>query len=281
MEMDNGISNLFNDLQKKTLGENYGKEIDLTERCKCGELKFIEVKLHNGESFVMGRYCKCKQEQDRKEEEERERQRKERVIRELKVKGFDRADMQNWTFENDDQKHPKATALAKRYCNNFERVKEKGTGLVFYGNVGSGKTYLAACIANELMSKGIPVLMTNFSQIINTISGSYDGKQAYIDSMSNFDVLIIDDLGAERYTEYAQEIVFSVIDTRIRLKKPLIVTTNLSIGELSNTKDITKERIYSRVLERCYPIEVSGEDRRKAEFEAHLRASKDILGGQT
>lgn len=277
--MDNGINSLLNNLQKKTLGENYGKEIDLTERCKCGELKFIEVKLQSGESFVMGRYCKCKQEQDRKEEEERERQRQERVIRELKVKGFDRADMQLWTFDNDDNKHPKATSLAKRYCKNFESAKERGTGLLFHGNVGSGKTFLAACVANELMNQGIPVLMTNFSQIINSISGSYDGKQEYIDSMSNFDVLIIDDLGAERYTEYAQEIVFSVIDARVRLRKPLIITTNLSIAELSGTKDITKERIYSRVLERCFPIEVNGEDRRKAEFEEHYRASKEILGG--
>lgn len=281
MEMDS-LYNLLEEIRKRNLGDDYGKEIDPDELCeKCGENKYLMVSFEDGHPFPVARQCQCKRDETEREEAERERQRKERVIRELKVKGFDRADMQDWTFENDDQKHPKATALAKRYCNNFEHVKEKGTGLVFYGNVGSGKTYLAACIANELMSKGIPVLMTNFSQIINTISGSYDGKQAYIDSMSNFDVLIIDDLGAERYTEYAQEIVFSVIDTRLRLKKPLIVTTNLSIGELSNTKDITKERIYSRVLERCYPIEVSGEDRRKAEFEAHLRASKDILGGQT
>ena len=277
--MDN-LYNLLEEIRKKKLGEDYDKKIDPDELCeKCGENKYLMVSFANGQPFPVPRQCQCKRDETQREEEERERQRKERVIRELKVKGFDRADMQLWTFDNDDNKHPKATSLAKRYCKNFERFKEKGTGLLFHGNVGSGKTFLAACVANELMNQGIPVLMTNFSQIINSISGSYDGKQAYIDSMGNFDVLIIDDLGAERYTEYAQEIVFSVIDARVRLRKPLIVTTNLSIAELSGTKDITRERIYSRVLERCFPIEINGEDRRKAEFEAHYRASREILGG--
>lgn len=277
--MDN-LYNLLEEIRKKKLGEDYDKKIDPDELCeKCGENKYLMVSFANGQPFPVPRQCQCKRDETEREEAERERQRQERVIRELKVKGFDRADMQLWTFDNDDNKHPKASNLAKRYCKNFERFKEKGTGLLFHGNVGSGKTFLAACVANELMNQGVPVLMTNFSQIINTISGSYDGKQAYIDSMGNFDVLIIDDLGAERYTEYAQEIVFSVIDARVRLRKPLIVTTNLSIAELSGTKDITRERIYSRVLERCFPIEINGEDRRKAEFEAHYRASREILGG--
>lgn len=277
--MDN-LYNLLEEIRKKKLGEDYDKKIDPDELCeKCGENKYLMVSFANGQPFPVPRQCQCKRDETEREEAERERQRQERVIRELKVKGFDRADMQLWTFDNDDNKHPKASNFAKRYCKNFERFKEKGTGLLFHGNVGSGKTFLAACVANELMNQGVPVLMTNFSQIINTISGSYDGKQAYIDSMGNFDVLIIDDLGAERYTEYAQEIVFSVIDARVRLRKPLIVTTNLSIAELSGTKDITRERIYSRVLERCFPIEINGEDRRKAEFEAHYRASREILGG--
>lgn len=277
--MDN-LYNLLEEIRKKKLGEDYDKKIDPDELCeKCGENKYLMVSFANGQPFPVPRQCQCKRDETEREEAERERQRQERVIRELKVKGFDRADMQLWTFDNDDNKHPKASNLAKRYCKNFERFKEKGTGLLFHGNVGSGKTFLAACVANELMNQGVPVLMTNFSQIINTISGSYDGKQAYIDSMGNFDVLITDDLGAERYTEYAQEIVFSVIDARVRLRKPLIVTTNLSIAELSGTKDITRERIYSRVLERCFPIEINGEDRRKAEFEAHYRASREILGG--
>ena len=84
-----------------------------------------------------------------------------------------------------------------------------------------------------LLDKGIPVLMTNFSRILNTLTGMYsDDRNQFIDSFNKYSLLIIDDLGIERSSEFALEQVFNVIDSRYRSKKPLIVTTNLTLDEL-------------------------------------------------
>ena len=73
---------------------------------------------------------------------------------------------------------------------------------------------------------------------------------------------MIDDFAMERSTEYVNEIVYNVIDSRYRSGKPLIVTTNLSKKDLDNPPDIDNERIYSRIKEMCFPVEVKGTDRR-------------------
>lgn len=77
-------------------------------------------------------------------------------------------------------------------------------------------------------------------------------------------LLIIDDLGAERGTEYAVENVFNVIDRRYRSGKPLIITTNLHISMLTNEQSLDKKRIYDRILELCIPIGVNGASKRTA-----------------
>ena len=133
---------------------------------------------------------------------------------------------------------------------------------MLYGNVGTGKTFIAACIANELIDECIPCIVTNFSRIVNQLSGTWEGKQEYIDSLNSYSLLVIDDFAMERSTEYVNEIVYNVIDSRYRAGFPLIVTTNLSMGQFKNPEDINKQRIYSRINEMCYAVQVSGSDRR-------------------
>ena len=89
---------------------------------------------------------------------------------------------------------------------------------------------------------------------------------------------MIDDLSTERKTEYMQEIVFNVIDSRYRAKLPIIVTTNLTREELLNPADLTYQRIFSRLFEMCTPIEVSGKDRRQKALLDDIGKIKDILG---
>jgi len=85
------------------------------------------------------------------------------------------------------------------------------------------------------------------------------GEQtAAIDALMGYPLLIIDDLGVERDTPYAMEQVFHLIDARYRSKKPMIITTNLTMQELENPDTREKQRIYSRVLERCTPVQVEG-----------------------
>ena len=86
--------------------------------------------------------------------------------------------------------------------------------------------------------------MTNFSRILNTLTGMhFEDRNQFINSLNRYSLLIIDDLGIERNSDFALEQVFNVIDSRYRSKKPLIITTNLTLSELNNAADIAHKRI--------------------------------------
>ena len=222
--------------------------------------------------------CKCEAEKRDREEEERKRIEFERRVNEHRRVGFPESDMRYWTFENADGSNEKIINAAKNYVANFGEFRENGKGLLLFGTVGTGKTYIAACIANALIDKGCPVLMTNFARIANTVSGMFEGKQAYYDSLNRFPLLILDDLSAERKTEYMQEIVFNVIDSRYRANLPLIVTTNLTSEELKHPSDISYQRTFSRLLEMCLPVNVEGKDKRLEKLKADIQPMKKLLG---
>lgn len=225
-------------------------------------------------------YFLCECGRKRKEEEEKARQAQEfqSEVNRLRKLGFPDAEMANWTFANDDGADAKISSIAHKYADNFVEMKKRGKGLLLYGTVGSGKTYIAACIANELISRGRPCLVTNFARITNTLQGMFEGKQRYLDDLNRLDLLVIDDLSAERDTSFMNEMVFNVIDARYRSGKPLIVTSNLTSEELMRPNNIDKQRIYSRVLEMCFPVEVKGVDRRKKKLRDDSADMARLLG---
>lgn len=222
--------------------------------------------------------CDCTLKKIEEAKRQEEEQKKKDYIAHMRRTGFPDDDFKNWTFENDDMSKPEITSIAKKYIENFKTFKNNGKGLLFYGTVGTGKTYAAAEIANALIDMGKPVLMTNFSRIINKLQSSFEGRQEYIDGLNEFDLLILDDLAAERQTEYVLENVFNVIDARYRAKKPLIITTNLSIEQLKNPENVATARIYDRILERCFPVEVKGASNRRRKIAAEYNETKVLLG---
>lgn len=232
--------------------------------------------------------CKCEQEKaDAKRAEREERERRYERERRRRAGFLDR-ELQKCCFENDDGKNEKVMGIAKNYVRDFEHMKSNSKGLLFYGTVGTGKTFVAACIANALFDLGYRCLVTNFTRLINELSGMFEGKQRYLDSLNAYDLLVIDDLGVERNTEYMSETVTNIIDARYRSGLPLIVTTNLTSEELKTPPDIRKDRIYSRVLEMCIPVEVAGQDRRKlkaiqdyARIKEHLQSDNDEQAAPT
>lgn len=225
-------------------------------------------------------YCLCQCEVEKREREEAEMKRQElsRKIREYRRMGFPESMMPEWTFDNADGTNDKIMEAARRYAINFDDFRKQGKGLLLFGTVGTGKTFAAACIANALIDRGIPVLMTNFARIANTVGGMWEGKQEYYDSLNKFPLLILDDLAAERKTEYMSEIVFNVIDARYRAGLPLIITTNLTSEELKHPSDISYQRTFSRLLEMCLPVEVKGKDKRLERLKADIQPMKDLLG---
>lgn len=222
--------------------------------------------------------CKCEKEKRDKEEAEIRRIEKDQEITRNKSIAFsDCSEMRFWTFENDNKEKPELTNAAMKYVENFEKFKSSGKGLLFYGSVGTGKSYISACIANALLDKGYKVLMTSFAIIENKTFGM-NNKQEYYDGLNRCSLLIIDDLGIERQTSYMQEIVYNVIDSRSRTGLPLIVTSNLTNEQLKNPSDINAQRVYSRLLKMCHPIHVGGEDRRKNKAMQEYAETKSLLG---
>ena len=147
---------------------------------------------------------------------------------------------------------------------------------MFFGPVGTGKTYYATCIANALIDNGFRVYVTNFPRLCNKLFHLQD-KQDAIDDLNTYDLLVIDDLASERKTEYMDELVWNVIDTRYRAKLPIIITTNLTSEELKNT-EISQARIFSRLYEMCTFIPVDGKDRRANTMKQSYNEMKTLLG---
>ena len=195
----------------------------------------------------------------------------------LKTSDLQDKALYDYTFARDNGINPEIK-LAHNYVNNWEEMKANASGLLIWGDVGTGKSFFAGCIANALLEKGVPVLMTNFSRILNTLTGMhFEDRNQFINSLNRYSLLIIDDLGIERNSDFALEQVFNVIDSRYRSKKPLIITTNLTLSELNNAADIAHKRIYDRILERCIPVRINNRNIRQDNASANLKEAKKIL----
>lgn len=222
--------------------------------------------------------CKCETERRDREEEERKQIAFRQRVKENRRVAFPESEMAKWTFENADGSNEKIMNAMKKYVDNFEDFRKQGKGLLLFGTVGTGKTFAAACVANALIDKGYPVLMTNFARIANTVGGMFEGKQEYYDSLNRYPLLVLDDLSAERKTEYMQEIVFNVIDSRYRAGLPTIITTNLTNEEIKHPSELAYQRTFSRLLEMCLPVKVEGVDKRVDKLKKDYKPMADLLG---
>ena len=246
-------------------------------KCHTPRQKRIEVAGKRMEPRCM---CACQTADHEKREQERKHQEFLDMVERNRSVGLPDPELRKHTFENDLGYNPKQIAMAKQYVQHWKEFLNTSTGLLLWGNVGTGKSFIAGCIADALLDKGVPVIMTNFARLLNKLTDMYSGdRNAYIDSFRKFPLMIIDDLGVERNSEFAREQVFSVVDSRYRSQLPMIVTTNLSLEELKATTDLSKARIYGRVLERCLPIRVNEQNIRELNQAAVLARAKQLLIG--
>ena len=242
---------------------------------KCHEPTQFRI-VFMGRERIVPCLCTCgKEEVEREKRETAERDRLYEIAR-MKAAGIQDRHLREWTFAKAED--TPVIRMAQNYVKNWNRVKAENLGLLFWGDVGTGKSYAAACIANALLEMRIPVLMTNFSKMLNQMGGLYSEERfSYISSLSGFSLLIIDDLGIERSTDYAKEQVYSIIDERYKSGLPVIVTTNLTIEDLRCPMQLADARIYSRILEMCTPVHVAGSDRRTAAGKSKQEIMKEVL----
>lgn len=222
--------------------------------------------------------CDCEAQRFKDKQERMERESALDAVKRLRMMGFTDAEMAECTFDKDDGSNERLSQVSRKYVEIFAQMQMRGKGLLLYGGVGTGKTFMSACIANALIDRGHPCLVTNFARIVNTLQCMYEGRQRYIDDLNRFDLLVIDDLASERETAYMGEIIQSVIDARYRSGKPLIVTTNLTAQEMKHPEDIRRKRIYSRLFEMCIPVEVKGTDRRRDKLKQDYHDLRKDLG---
>lgn len=229
-----------------------------------------------GNVMVVPIMCKCREDEVNKAD----RQRQTDKIGFLKQDGFQDRAMEESRFEVDRYPDSKESQICRKFVEHFDEFYSSGKGLVLTGPVGTGKTFYATCIANALMERLHPVLVTSISRFIRDLTGSFEGQNEHIDYLRRFDLVVFDDLGVERNTEYVNELVFSIIDGRIRSGKPMIITTNVTLDELKKTDGIVtvNARLYDRILAACVPVPFEGENKRRGQAREEYRHFKDLLG---
>ena len=243
---------------------------------KCRTPKQFRMDAPPLEGRLLPHPCRCEQERLDREAAEQEARRHHQAVADLKRRGFTDPAMRGWTFANDNGKCPQMKH-AHFYVENWTAMQEENIGYLLWGGVGTGKSYFAGCIANALMEQEVAVRMTNFALILNDLTASFEGRNEYIARLCRAPLLILDDFGMERGTEYGLEQVYNVVDSRYRSRRPLIVTTNLSLQDLQHPKDTAHARIYDRLLEMCAPIRFSGEHFRKATAQDKLARLKNLM----
>lgn len=170
---------------------------------------------------------------------------------------------------------PAQVRSVRRYCETIDDRLDEGVGLGFHGDPGTGKTMLAYLIAKTAMSTGHTVAVYSFPRLLAAIRDSYrevagDGYVAFLDRLINVDLLQLDDLGAERPSEWAAEQIFLLIDGRYEAKRSVVYTTNLALpaagtdhqrGE-ETLSDRIGARVASRLAEIAPPVPLFGLDQR-------------------
>jgi DNA replication protein DnaC len=161
--------------------------------------------------------------------------------------------------ENAQKIYSLASSFVQKY--NSDAISQ---GLIIEGPIGSGKSYLLGCIANALIDRGIHFRYIVYSDLLQQIRSTYnqdspeaDEKQI-LNTVQQIPVLLIDDLGTEKATEFASSTLYQIIDHRYREEKPIILSTNYSIKNLKNRFPVMGERIFQRLLEMNKYLELAG-----------------------
>lgn len=202
-----------------------------------------------------------------------------RLSRELIGCRFDSFDLDYYNSGSLDQEHSlkaqKALKAAQDFCRNVLNNPHE-IGLLFSGSVGSGKTFLAAAIANVLIEQQTKLLFLVVPDLLDELRATYDSKSEtseydLLDIARTIPVLILDDLGAHNYTDWTRNRLYTILNYRTNEQLPTIITTNLSFDEIET---YLGERTCSRLLQMCRIFRLSTEkDIRRQKYDKREKLS--------
>lgn len=240
-------------------------------KCNTPKQIYVEALKRN-----MPKMCKCREEEVEHQEKLFKQNKKQDEIRRLRKACLLGEKYRTATFENTETAHSKEFEViynrCKRYCTVADAVLSNGTGIYLFGTNGTGKSWLTACMGNELMNNFYTVLYTNFAEISKKILTS---NEDFINRLAKIDFLFVDDFGTEKVVngnedKWLQEIVFEVINKRYIENKPIIFTSNYSLQELIKDRGMAK-RTVDRIMEMCEVMRLDGESYRVTKMKQRER----------
>ena len=258
------------------------------------------------EPHLVPTMCRCQREEADRQREETERAEKRRRTERLRKQCFPSSGRYAFcTFDADDGRNAAQSTVCKAFAATFDpkdpeglkalhehtvtsyqlekvkfnpsdlKLQELKEGLVLYGKRGTGKSFHASCIANAVIERGFSCLVTDIKQVVNLMESSFEKRSGNLERILAPDLLILEDLGAQRSTEYVMEHVYDVIDGRYKAGKPMVITTNFDFREriLNATADDPWGRVFDRIVEVGFPVKYDGNSRRR---EIGMKNRKDF-----
>ena len=241
---------------------------------RCKKCHTLRVYVSDDKTFCARCLCECRSKQIEKEKE----------LEELRRNLDEFNDRQRLSLMGDRYKNCRlSTAVitghnraayekAKRYVERAADMRKENIGLYFYGDNSSGKTYITACICNELLRKGYRCIYTNFARILAEIRSGYDGygmgELGIMRRLMTCDFVFLDDFGKEfigreynlSAAKWAEEKLFELINVRYNSTRPTVFSSNYAMDELASKLSLDKA-IIERVNEMsARVIRIEGDD---------------------
>ncbi len=235
---------------------DHEKNREFMEKCKCREIKALERKLSAAQMPD--------------------------EFKNITIKSFD---INIYEQEESRLRAAQAKRIAGNFVKKFDLMKEQGKGLYLYSSIkGSGKTRLAAGILNALLKtqdsneQPLSIYYSPTADLIGEIKKTFSEESNIkssdiIDSVKKVDVLILDDIGVEKVTDWVEETFTRILDFRLQHQKITIFTSNLSIDELDDK--YPQGRISSRIEKMTYPVHMPEE---KIRSKLAKQENENLLG---
>lgn len=241
----------------------------ICERCGC-KVTFTKISVSGlGIRFLLNN-CSCEKKR-REEEDKLQFEEKLAITKKAKIEKFFKMSQLGERFRNisfQNWENREGTELVYKTCEdfviNFEQYRKTGESLLIYGNPGNGKTHLSAAMAGYLLKKGYSVIFQVVPDMLDKIRATYSSNQEseieIVNSLISADLLILDDLGAQKLSEWNESKIYQIINARYAKKLPIVITANIP---LLTFETYTGSRVWDRLLEICTIVENQGESYRK------------------